>query len=613
MLNKIKYSLIGSPLPSQMMAEKQLNKIRALAAFSPDALSSLAYANQEIFLALVVAGSSGLSMQFPIALAITLLLAIVALSYTQVVRGYPGGGGSYIVVRENLGLLPGLVTAGALLLDYILTAAVSLTAGVAAIASAFPQLWPHRVWIALGLLFLITLLNMRGVRESGTAMSIPVYFFLITFFGMLIYGLVQAAIQGTPTPLDKVAPTALNPLSWFLLLHAFAAGCTALTGIEAISDGVAAFKAPTWINARKTLIVMTLLMGFLFLGSMGLTQYFGVIAGPNETILSALTRRLLGSGFPYYLVQFATLAVLAVAANTSFGGFPRITAILAQDKFMPRQLYNLGDRLVFHNGILLLSGLTALLIIAFNGDSHLLIPLFAVGAFTAFTLSQAGMVLRWFKLKDRGWKINAFINSLGAFVTGTTLVIISASKFLQGAWISLLVIPLIVVLFLRIRSHYQSVGKQLSLHGLPPSLRNLPKPRVVIPVSGVHRGMVDAVNFARSISDNVTALFIDVDPGPDEKEIQKQWNDWFPEVELVIVLSPYRSLVEPLLSFLDKTDSDHNDGRRAVLILPEIIPASSWHEILHNQSAEEIKKAVLFRRREFGLERIIIDVPYHLK
>jgi len=595
------------------MADKQLNKIRALAAFSPDALSSLAYANQEIFLALAIAGSAGLSLQFPIALAITVLLAIVAISYTQVVRGYPGGGGSYIVVRENLGLYPSLVTAGALLLDYILTAAVSLTAGVAAISSAFPQLWAQRVWIALGLLAFITLLNMRGVRESGTAMAIPVYLFLFAFISMLIYGLVQALLQGVPTPLVEVAPTGLNPLGLFLVLHAFAAGCTALTGVEAISDGVAAFQAPAWVNARKTLIIMTLLMAFLFLGSMGLTQFFGVIAGQNETILSALTRRLLGSGPSYYLVQFSTLAILAVAANTSFGGFPRIAAILAQDKFMPRQLFNLGDRLVFHNGILLLSGLTALLIITFNGNSHALVPLFAVGAFTAFTLSQTGMVLRWLKLKERGWQIKAFINGLGALVTGTTLIIISASKFLQGAWISLLVIPLIVVLFLKIRAHYMIVGKQLSMHGLPPSLRHFPKPRIVIPISGIHRGMVDAVNFASSISDSVTALFIDVDPGLAEKELRKQWNAWFPDIKFVVVESPFRSLVDPLLTFLDKTDVEHNDGQHAILILPEIIPASSWQEILHNQSAEEIKKAVLFRRRQFGLERIIIDIPYHLK
>jgi len=613
MLHKLKYLLTGSPLPNQMMADKQLNKVRALAAFSPDALSSLAYANQEIFLALAVAGSAGLSLQFPIALAITLLLGIVALSYFQTIRGYPQGGGSYTVARENLGMIPGLTAGGALLLDYILTAAVSLTAGVAAISSAFPELWPYRVWVSLGLLVVITSVNLRGLRESGTTMAIPVYLFLFSFIGMLLFGLIKAAIQGTPTPLSSVAPPASSALGLLLVLHAFSAGCTALTGVEAISNGVTAFKKPAWVNARKTLIIMTVLMAFLFLGSMGLTQFFGVVAGPTETILSALTRRLVGNGPVYYLVQFSTLAVLAVAANTSFAGFPRVTAILAQDKFMPRQLFNVGDRLVFHNGILLLASLTAALIIAFNGNSHALVPLFAVGAFTAFTLSQTGMVLHWYKLKEPGWQIKAFINGLGALVTGITLVVIGISKFLQGAWISLLVIPLIVVAFIKIRAHYLSVGKQLSMHGLPPSLRHFPKPRIVIPISGIHRGMVDAVNFACSISDRVTALFIDVDPGTAEKKLREQWNAWFPDVELMVVESPYRSLVEPLLTYLDKTDAEHNDGQRAILILPEIIPASSWHEILHNQSAEEIKKALLFRRRQFGLERIIIDVPYHLK
>lgn len=610
---KLKYLLTGSPLPSKSLAEKQLNKVRALAAFSPDALSSLAYANQEIFLALVVAGSAGLSLQFPIALSITLLLAIVALSYSQTIHGYPQGGGSYTVARENLGLIPGLIAGGALLLDYILTAAVSLTAGVAAISSAFPELWPYRVWLALGLLAMITLINLRGLRESGTAMAIPVYLFIFSFIGMLLFGLIKAAIQGTPTSLPAVAPPASSTLGLLLVLHAFSAGCTALTGIEAISNGVTAFKAPAWVNARKTLIIMAFLMAFLFLTSMGLTQFFGVTAGPQETILSALTRQLVGGGPIYYLIQFSTLAVLAVAANTSFAGFPRVTAILAKDKFMPRQLFNVGDRLVFHNGILLLSTLTAVLIIAFNGNSHALVPLFAVGAFTAFTLSQAGMVLHWFKLKDSNWQIKAFINGLGGMVTGVTLFVIGISKFLQGAWISLVVIPLMVVVFFKIRTHYEAVKKQLSLHGLPPSLRHFPKPRIVIPVSGIHRGMVDAVNFARTISDRVTALFIDVDPGSDEIGFRKLWMAWFPDVELEVVESPYRSIVEPLLSFLDRTDAEHNDGQRAILILPEIIPASSWHEILHNQSAEEIKKAVLFRRRQFGVERIIIDVPYHLK
>ena len=613
MFNKIKYLLIGTPLPSQMMFEKRLNKIRALAAFSPDALSSLAYANQEIFLGLVIAGSAGLSLQFPIALAITILLCIVALSYAQTIRGYPSGGGSYIVARENLGVYPGLVAGGALLLDYILTAAVSLTAGVAAISSAFPELWPYRVWIALAILVVIGLLNLRGLRESGTFMAVPVYLFLFSFIGMLLYGLFQVLNGAAPAPVAEAVPAALEPLSVILILHAFSAGCTALTGIEAISNGVTAFKPPEWVNARKTLIIMAVLMGVLFLGSMGLTQFFGVVAGPQETILSALAHRLIGGGPFYYLVQISTLAILAVAANTSFAGFPRVTAILAQDKFMPRQLFNIGDRLVFHNGILLLMILTAFLIVAFNGDSHALVPLFAVGAFTAFTLSQAGMVVHWFRLKDKGWQIKSAINGLGAFITAVTLLVIGVSKFLQGAWISVLVIPGLVFLFLKIRQIYQHVSEQLSMRGLPPSLRPFPRPRVVLPVSSVHRGMVDAVNFARSISDQVTAVFIDIDPGPDEEELRRRWNGWFPDIQFVVVPSPYRSLVEPLLTFLDQTDEDHNDGQQAVLILPELIPASSWHEILHNQSAEEIKKALLFKRRQSGLQRIIIDVPYHLK
>jgi len=612
MFTKIKYLFIGSPLPSTLQAEKRLNKVRALAAFSPDALSSVAYANQEIFLGLVVAGAAGLSFQFPIAVGITILLGIVALSYAQTIRGYPTGGGSYIVARENLGTYPGLVAGGALLLDYILTAAVSLTAGVAAISSAFPELWPYRVWLALGLLLVIAMLNMRGIRESGTAMAVPVYLFLFSFGAMIVFGIIQAIVRGAPTPDIIAAPPAVEPLSIFLVMHAFSAGCTALTGIEAISNGITTFKPPEWQNARKTLVIMACLMAFLFAGSIGLTQFFGVVAGSNETILSALARQLLGSGPGYYIVQFSTLAVLAVAANTSYAGFPRVAAILAQDKFLPRQLFNIGDRLVFQNGILLLTGLTAILIIVFNGNSHSLVPLFAIGAFTAFTLSQAGMVIHWIRLKERGWQVKAFINGLGALITFSALLIIGISKFMEGAWISVILIPGFVFLFLRIRNHYKNVAAQLTMNGFPPSLRPSPKPRIVIPVSGVHRGMVASVNFARSITDNIIAVYIDIDPGPDEAELQRRWNSWFPEITFVVVPSPYRSIVEPLLSFLDKTDKEHNDGQHAILVLPELIPASSWHEILHNQAADQIKKALLYQRRQGGINRIIIDVPFHL-
>jgi amino acid transporter len=613
MLKKLRYLIIGSPLPSRLMNDKKLNKIRALAAFSPDALSSIAYANQEIYLGLAVAGAAGLSLSFSIAAGITLLLVIVSLSYAQTIKGYPNGGGSYVVARENLGTLPGLVAGAALLFDYVLNAAVSLTAGVAALASAFPVLWDYRVPLALGLLLLITLINLRGLRETGTLMAVPVYLFLISFIAMLLYGLGRVIFGMPPVSFQATAPPPLELLSAALVLHAFAAGCTALTGIESISNGVPSFRPPEWKNARQTLIVMAGLMGFLFIGSMGLTQFLGVVAGPQETILSALTRQLIGTNFGYYLIQVTTLGILAVAANTSFAGFPRVAAILAADRFMPRQLYNIGDRLVFSNGILLLAGFTAALIVIFGGDSHLLVPLFAVGAFSAFTLSQAGMVRHWMRSQENGWQLKAVINGLGSAATGFTLIVIAVSKFVSGAWISVIAIPAVIFLFYRINRHYRGVSRQLSLKGLPPNVRPMPKPRVVIPVSGVHRGILDAVRFALAISDNVTAVYIDIDDNQDNEPLIKHWKDWFPELKFVIIPSPDRSIVDPLIDYLDKTDLAHHDGQQAVLVLPEIIPADTLSDLLHNQSARLIKNALLHRRRTTGFQRIIIDVPFHLK
>jgi len=611
MLSKVKYFLTGSPLPTEKLAEKKLNKVLALASFSPDALSSIAYANQEIYLGLAVAGAAGLVCSFPIAAAITALLAIVALSYTQTIKAYPSGGGSYVVARENLGVLPGQIAAAALLINYVLTAAVSLTAGVAAIASAFPLLWPYQMWIALGLLAVITLANLRGTRETGTLMAIPVYGFLLAYLPVIAYGAI-VILHGGSQALHPAALPVAEPLTWMIVLRAFSAGCTALTGVEAISNSVPAFRPPEIRNAQITMVVMALLMGILFLGSVGVTQYLGVTAGAEETILSALMRRLLGSGPLYYLVQLTTLAILAVGANTSFAGFPRVTAILANDKFLPRQMNMLGDRLVYTNGIMILSGMTALLIVIFKGDSHALIPLFAIGAFLAYTLSQSGMVLHWIKQHDRFWMGHAAINALGALATGATLLIISYYKFTQGAWMAILVIPLIVAAFNRIHTHYQEVGEQLSLRGLPPSLRPTPQPRVVIPVSGVHRAMVEAINFARSISDRITAVYIDIEPGRGF-DVRKEWQEWFPDIPLEIVPSPYRSLVEPLLNYLDRVDHEAHDGKEAVLILPEFIPAKTWQDTLHNQSARLIKNALIYQRNVEGVHRIVIDVPYHLK
>jgi amino acid transporter len=610
MFNHLKEFLIGPPLSTQRIYEEKLNKIRALAAFSPDALSSIAYANQEIYLGLLIAGSAGLSMAWPIGLVIVIVLSIAAVSYYQTIHAYPSGGGSYVVARSNLGTLPGLVAAGALMIDYVLTAAVSLTAGVDAVASAFPIIWPHRVIVALILLALITLINMRGMRETGTWMSIPVYLFLFTYLPMLIYGLFVLWRDG-PGELVNVAPVAAQPLTLFLLLHAFATGCTALTGIEAISNGVPAFKSPESDNAGKTLIIMALLMGVLFLGSIGLTQSLAVIASPQETILSALARRILGNGGFYFIIQVSTMLILTVAANTSFADFPRVAALLAKDGFLPRQFTGLGDRLVFVNGILILSGATAALIILFQGDTHLLVPLFAVGAFLAFTLSQSGMVIHWWREGGRHWQLKTLANAVGAFATGVTLLVVGITKFLDGAWITIIIIPLLVVMFLRVRGHYRHVREQLTMHGLPPTLRPFDKPRVVVPVSGVHRGIVDAMRYALTISSDVTGVYVELSPG-DSQEVQEKWNHFWPDIPLVIVPSPYRSLIQPLLDFLDNADAEHNDGQQATVVLPEFVPAHWWQAILHNQTAWLLKAALLYHRRNLRYQRVIIDVPYYL-
>lgn len=610
-MSHIRDLLIGPPLPTYRLAVERLNKIRALAAFSPDALSSIAYANEEIFLGLAVAGAAGLAFSWPIGLAIATLLGVLALSYFQTIHAYPSGGGSYSVARENLGTSAGLVAAAALLIDYVLTAAVSLTAGVAAIASAFPALWPYRVHLSLLLLLIITLANLRGLRETGTLMAIPVYLFLATYLSMLAIGVGRALLEG-PGNLVVTAPAATKPLTQFLVLHTFAAGCTALTGIEAISNGVPVFKPPEIRNARVTLVVMALLMGALFVGSIGLTQYLAVVAGPDETILSALARRILGSGPLYLVIQAATLLILAVAANTSFAGFPRLASILGQHGFLPRQFSQLGDRLVFSNGMQLLTGLTGVLIVLFGGDTHALIPLFAVGVFMAFTLSQAGMVVHWIRERGPGWGLKAFINGLGTLTTTVTLFVVAISKFAEGAWIVTLLIPLIVLGFVTVRKHYKDVSSELTLRGLPPSLLPMPSPRIVLPISGVHRGVVEAVRYARSISDRVTAVYVETDPDATSRVV-REWDSWGQGVPLVVVPSPYRSIVGPLLDFLDRTDREHNDGQLATIILTEFIPAKWWEHLLHNQTAWLLKLALLYRRRRLGQIRAIVDIPFYLR
>ena len=607
---RLRTLLLGSPLPTAGLGHEKLSKVKALASFAPDALSSIAYANQEIFLGLAVAGSAGLGYTFSLGIVITAILAVVGFSYLQTIPAYPGGGGSYIVARENLGEFPGLLAAGALMLNYLLVAAVSLTAGVEALASAFPALWPYKIAISLSLLLLLTLLNLRGMQEAGTVMSIPVYLFIASFLIMILYGLFR--MPGNPSvPFPSSLPV-IQPLTFFVLLRAFASGATALTGIEVISNGIPSFKPPETKNASLTLIAMAFLMGGLFLGTLGVTQYFGIVPSGEETVLSAVSRHLFDNSFLYYFIQISTLLVLAVGANSAFAGFPRMAAILAEHRYLPSQLKALGDRLVFSNGNLLLAGGTAFLIIIFGGDSHSLIPLFAIGAFLAFTLSQAGMVRHWLRNRTKGWLTKAIVNGLGALTTGAVVIIVGVGKFLQGAWITLIIIPLIILLFLRVRHHYEKISDQLSLKGLPPDLKPYPKLRFVMPVSGVHRGIFHAVDFARSVSKNIIAVYVEVEPGAGER-VRKKWEEWFPDITLKIVPSPYRSIIGPFIEFLDRYDEEVNDGQLAAVILPEFITEGFWGNILHNQMAWLIKFALLYRRRKKGYQQVIVDVPFHLR
>jgi amino acid transporter len=551
-----------------------------------------------------------LAYSWPIAVAIAGLLVVVAISYSQTLYAYPSGGGSYTVARENLGESPGLAAAGALLIDYVLTSAVSLTAGVAAIASAFPALWPYRVPLALAILIVITVANLRGLRESGTLMMVPVYLFVGAFGAMLLAGMVTALRDGPGT--WQSLPFAGAPVTTFLLLHTFAAGCTALTGIEAISNGVTVFRPPVSRNASRTLAVMAVLMAALFLGSIGLTQYLAVVPQGGETILSALARRVLGDGFGYLLVQASTLLILAVAANTSFAGFPRVASVLARDRYLPHQFAHLGDRLVYSNGMIVLAVLTAILIVIFGGDSHALIPLFAVGVFLAFTLSQAGMVVHWFKVRGQRWSLKAVVNGFGAAVTAATFLIVAYSKFREGAFIVLFLIPGLALVFRTVRLHYREVGKELTLRGLPPSLRPLPRPRVIIPISGVHRGVIEALRYAESISSDIKAVYVETD-GSATQRVLDEWDRWGFEAPLVVVPSPYRSIIGPLLDFIDAEDSRENDGQLATIVLPEFVPARWWQVLLHNQTAFLLKLALLYRKRRFGHVRAIIDIPYYLR
>lgn len=602
--------LIGQPLATAQMKHERLTKIKALAVFSSDALSSVAYATEEIMLMLIVAGSAAVGLAWPIGLGIATLLVIVAFSYYQTVHAYPKGGGSYIVAHENLGQLPGLTAAAAILTDYVLTVAVSVTAGVAAITSAFPSLYPYRILLCLFFVALIMTLNLRGVRESGTIFAIPTYLFLAIMLSMLAVGLGRWFAAGMPPAQPpRVEYPAIQGLTLFLILRAFSSGCAALTGIEAISDGVPVFKPPESDNAGKTLIAMAALLITMFLGITFLTHQFGIVPDEttHETLVSQLGRYVLGSGSPlYFALQIATMLILILAANTSFADFPRLSSILARDRYMPHQFANLGDRLVFSNGIITLALASSALIVIFGGVTTRLIPLYAIGVFLSFTLSQSGMVARWRRLRTPHWKVKAAINGLGALATGVVLVVIATTKFALGAWIVLLWIPIFISFFLAVHRHYQRVAQQLSLENrgsLPPIRRH----RVIVPVADVHRGVIAALNYARAISDDVTAVYVEADPAETPK-IHRKWADWGEGVRLITLKSDYRSIIGPLIDYVDRVDEPNRRDQVVTIVLPQFVPARPWHNLLHNQTAILIHLAFLFRR-----EVMVTDVPFHLE
>ncbi len=613
MLGDLKRVVIGSPIETARQTHERLSKKVALAVFSSDALSSVAYATEEILHILVLGGLAAITLSVPVAGAIAILLVVVSFSYRQTIKAYPHGGGSYIVAKDNLGVFPSLTAGAGLLVGYVLTVAVSLSAGVSAIVSALPYLDQYRVHMALVFVLLLTLVNLRGLRESGAIFSVPTYAFLLTIFALIIIGSYRY-LTGTITPVasdEHLAslPSSAESISVVLLIQAFAAGCTALTGIEAISDGVPAFKKPEWVNARTTLTVMAGLLTFMFLGISFLAQQYLALPpepGNPETVLSQIGRGVFGGrGVGYVVLQAATAMILVLAANTAYADFPRLSSIIARDGYLPRQFGNRGDRLVFSNGIVFLAVAAAGLIIAFGGLTNALIPLYAVGVFTSFTLSQLGMVRYQQRHKQPGWRFGATTSGIGATVTFFVLLIVAGTKFTSGAWVPLVVLPAIIALFLAIRRHYDKVSKALEI--TPEQVRpEAFNHTVVVLVGRVHKGVIKALNYAKSMRPNHLAAVYMASDDEEAEAMRRQWEAFGFDVPLEIVPSPYRDLVETVESYLDELDERWNNDTVTVLI-PEFVVDKWYENVLHNQSALALKLALLDRRGT-----VVTSVPYHL-
>jgi amino acid transporter len=619
--------LIGRPLATADAPHQTIGKVVGLAVFASDALSSTAYATQEILFILAVAGTQAFGYSLPISLAIVGLLAIVVFSYQQTIRSYPNSASAYIVTRDNLGQMPSLITAAALLTDYILTVAVSISSGVAQITSAFPGLFDLRVEIAIVMVLFIMLINLRGIKESGVTFAIPTYFFILVMFLMMGVGFfryLSGSLGQIIDPPELELHGVLQPIGLFILLHAFSSGTTALTGIEAISDGVPAFREPRTRNANTTLIWMGAILSTLFLSITFLSHHIAAIPAESETVISQLARTVYEGRNIFYLVTLgATTVILIMAANTAYADFPRLSALMANDRFLPRQLTYRGSRLVFSRGIVTLALLASLLIIIFQASVTALIPLYAIGVFFSFTASQAGMAHRWWKasrlapgqtVQERGsilayeanWRVKLVINSFGAVCTGIVMFIFAITKFADGAWIVLLLIPLLVVAFVGINRHYKDLAQNLALRNFDAPLR-FSRHRVIMLVSGVHQGTLAGLRYARLLSNDVTAVHVSTNPEEIEK-LRQTWEAWGNGVRLVILDSPYRLLMEPLLEYIDAIDARRQPNEIITIVVPEFVPRHWWHNLLHTQTAFWLRMALLFRS---GI--VITDVPYQMK
>jgi amino acid transporter len=601
----LKRLLVGNPISTAHADHERLSRTTGLAVLSSDALSSVAYATEEILRVLMIGGAAALSLSTPVSIVIALLLLTVAFSYRQTIFAYPSGGGAYLVAKDNLGDLPALVAAAALLIDYTLTVAVSIAAGVAAVTSAFPSLHVSRVELSLLFMGVLAVGNLRGIRESGRIFSVPTYFFIAGILVLLGVG-AWRWVTGSIVPLDRPAADALpiGTLGLFAILTSFANGCTAMTGVEAVSNGVPAFKKPESKNAAATLVVMAVLAVTMFVGITLLAHAYVIVPNDTETVVSQIARAVFGGrGWPYYAVQSGTMLILVLAANTAYADFPRLASIVSRDRYLPRQFMNQGDRLAFSNGIVVLSVCAGALLVLFGGDTHALIPLYMIGVFVSFTLSQFGMVIHWRRLREPGWRTSAAINGVGAVVTAIVLLIVATTKAAEGAWIIILLIPTLVVIFRTTRQHYDHVASQLSLTEFAPlpKLRNI----VLLPVSGVHRAVLQALHYAHTLSDDVRALYVSTDPRSLEL-VRKDWETWGEGVPLVVLDSPYRSVLEPILSYITELESSQADAY-VTIVLPEFVPARWWQHLLHNQRALLLKGALLFRPNT-----VVTNVPFHL-